>query len=56
MIFNTNTKQISFVIVFLFAFINFCLANENIEIVKDIVNIIDTLNNFMLFISNQCAR
>ena len=31
MIFNTNTKQISFVIVFLFAFINSCLANENVD-------------------------
>ena len=31
MIFNTNTKQISFVIVFLFAFINSCLANDNVD-------------------------
>ena len=31
MIFNSNTKQISFVIVFLFALINSCLANENVD-------------------------
>ena len=31
MIFNSNTKQISFVIVFLFALINFSLADENVD-------------------------